>query len=231
MPSKLTKIDIGKRAIYNYHVLGNKNNLKIDMQIVNAWYPQTAHQEEIYILNNLLKLANGRDGEYIELSEHTFPLAFMTAGSIPQTNESGELLGIKNNKNAIQQACLRFEDFSGRKLVTGKPLYLAVNFAGKLELEDQISLSRFQCADISQKLEELLRVLTESADLIENNTNAITNELLELKELIKEQGKPSVIKALSTTNDIASVLSVIIDIVPAAAKFGTDLLKSLKAIL
>ncbi len=226
MSSNLTKIDVGKRAIYNYHVLGDKNNSKTNMQIVDAWYPKTAHQEEIYILNNLLKLANGRDGEYIELSEYTFLLAFMTAGDIPKMDESGNLLGYRKNANAVQQALLRFEDFSNRKLVTGKPLYLAVNFAGKLELEDQISLSKVQNEYISQNIEDLLKILTGSTELLADNVNLIIKELRELEELIKEENRPSVAKTLSTTNDIASIIGMIAENVPIAAKLGVNLVKT-----
>lgn len=227
MPSKLTRIDVGKRAIYNYHVLGNKNNSKTNMQIVDAWYPKTAHQEEIYILNNLLKLANGRDGEYIELNEHTFSLAFMTAGDILQIDESGNFLGFRKNDNAIQQAFYRFEDFSNRKLVTGKPLYLAVTFTGKLELEDQISLSKAQNEYISQNIEDLLKILTGSTELLSDNVNLFITELRKLEELIKEANRPSVNKTLSMTNDITSILSTIVEKTPIAVKLGIDLIKNL----
>ena len=226
MPSNLTKIDIGKRAIYNYHVLGSKNNSKINMQIVDAWYPKTAHQEEIYILNNLLKLANGRDGEDIELSEHTFPLAFMTAGDIPEKDELGNLLGYRKNDNAVQQAVLRFEDFSNRKLVTGNPLCLVVNFAGKLELENQISFSKAQNEYISQNIEELLKILTGGTELLADNVNLIIKELRELEELIKEENRPSVAKTLSTTNDIASIIGMIAEKAPIVAQLGINLVNT-----
>ena len=231
MSSNLTKIDVGKRAIYNYHVLGNKNNSKMNMQIVDAWYPKTAYQEEIYILNNLLKLANGRDGEYIELSEHTFSLAFMTAGDIPKMDESGNLLGFRKNGNAVQQALLRFKDFSNRQLVTGKPLYLAVTFAGKLELEDQISLSKAQNEYISQNIEELLKILTGSTELLADNVNLIIKELRELKELIKEENRPSVAKTLSTTNDITSIIGVIAEKAPIVAQLGINLVKTIASVI
>ena len=42
--------DVGKRAIYNYHVNEQIENKKVSMEIVENWYPQSYHQKEIFIL-------------------------------------------------------------------------------------------------------------------------------------------------------------------------------------
>ena len=103
---------------------------------------------------------------------------------------------------------------------------MAVNFAGKLELEDQISLSKVQNEYISQNIEDLLKILTGSTELLADNVNLIIKELRELEELIKEENRPSVAKTLSTTNDIASIIGMIAENVPIAAKLGVNLVKT-----
>ena len=75
-----SKVDIGKRAIYNYHVNHDKTNQKVPYEAVECWYPQTVHQERIFILNKLKELSGGTDGKIVELTEQTAPLLFMTAG-------------------------------------------------------------------------------------------------------------------------------------------------------
>ena len=52
----LSKVDVGKRDVYTYHVLNSTQSTKVDMNVVEAWFPKTAHQEEIFILNKYQKL-------------------------------------------------------------------------------------------------------------------------------------------------------------------------------
>ena len=99
--------------------------------------------------------------------------------------------------------------------------------AGKLELENQISLSKAQNEYISQNIEDLLKILTGSTELLADNVNLIIKELRKLEELIKEANRPSVTKTLSMTNDITSILSTIVEKTPIAVKLGIDLIKNL----
>lgn len=71
--------DVGKRAIYNYHVNEQIENKKVSMEIVENWYPQSYHQKEIFILSKIRKLCNGFDGTDIKVSDQELPLLFMTA--------------------------------------------------------------------------------------------------------------------------------------------------------
>lgn len=83
--------DIGKRAIYNYHVNDSLINEKVSMDIVKNWYPQNFHQKEIFILNKMKELCDGLDGVDIRMTQQTLPLLFMTEEWTEQ--KAGKLFG------------------------------------------------------------------------------------------------------------------------------------------
>ncbi len=214
----LSKVDVGKRDVYTYHVLNSTQSTKVDMNVVEAWFPKTAHQEEIFILNKLLSLANWRDGQYISFTEHTLPLAFMTACSKPNYNKAGELLGYMPNKEAVSLAVSRFNDFAARGLISGRANYFAVNFSGKLELEERVNISDSRCAEIVDSLQRLTDAMKMETELHNACTKLLSNEINELLELLKKQDKPSAKNLLSVANDATSLCSFTAKAIPAALK-------------
>lgn len=46
------KINIGLRSIYNFHV-GNELHRRVNMDVVEGWYPENIVQQEYYILKRI----------------------------------------------------------------------------------------------------------------------------------------------------------------------------------
>lgn len=214
----LSKVDVGKRDVYTYHVLNSTQSTKVDMNVVEAWFPKTAHQEEIFILNKLLSLANWRDGQYISFTEHTLPLAFMTACSKSNYNKAGEFLGYMPNKEAVSLAVSRFNDFSARGLITGRANYFAVSFSGKLELEERVNISDSRCAEIVDSLQHLTDAIEMETEMRNVCTKVLSSEINELVELLKKKDKPSAKNLISVANDATSLCTFTAKAIPAALK-------------
>lgn len=211
----LSKVDVGKRDVYTYHVLNSTQSTKVDMNVVEAWFPKTAHQEEIFILNKLLSLANWRDGQYISFTRRTLPLAFMTACSKPNYNKAGELLGYMPNKEAGNLAVSRFNDFSARGLISGRANYFAVSFSGKLELEERVDISDSRCAEIANSILTLRETINSSIEYHNKDTELLMDNMKRLIELLEGQNKPTVKNFLSVANDTTSLFSSAVSVAPA----------------
>lgn len=211
----LSKVDVGKRDVYTYHVLNSTQSTKVDMNVVEAWFPKTAHQEEIFILNKLLSLSNWRDGQYISFTERTLPLAFMTAYSKLNYNKAGELLGYMPNKEAVNLAVSRFNDFSARGLISGRANYFAVSFSGKLELEERVDIPDSRCAEIANSILTLRETINSSIEYHNKDTELLMDNLKRLIELLEGQNKPSVKNFLSVANDTTSLFSSAVSVAPS----------------
>lgn len=211
----LSKVDVGKRDIYAYHVLNSTQSIKVDMKVVEAWFPKTAHQEEIFVLNKLLSLANWMDGQYISFTAHTLPLAFMTTCSKPNYNKAGEFLGYMHNKEAPSLAVSRFNNFAARGLVEGRPNCFAVSFSGRLKLEEQVNISDSCCAEIADSILTLRETIDSSIEYHNKNTELLMDNMKRLIELLEGQNKPTVKNFLSVANDTTSLFSSAVSVAPA----------------
>lgn len=96
----MLRFDMGSRRIYTYHVLGEVKNIGINMKIVEEWFPKTAKAMEIYILSNLLNRMGGEDSRWKRFETQEFPLLFMTARFIQQTDSHGKVFYVDNEEYA-----------------------------------------------------------------------------------------------------------------------------------
>lgn len=216
MSKRLLTYDLGKRAIYNYFVLDSSDNRTANLDIVNAWYPQTAKQEEIFILQKLLSIAHGKDGERFELSEYQFQLAFMVSDYKAVYKKTGELVGYQRDRDAIRRAINRFQDFEARGLVEGQPANLSVTFSGRLALEEKLYGSQRDIQKAQEVFAQLSQSILDIARQQNNNSDEIAQQLKEIIEFLKNQTSPSVGQVLSTIDTTASLFEKIKDGIPIA---------------
>ena len=80
------KTDLGKRAIYNFHVRDDMNDVKVSPSVVDCWYPTSPKQEEILILNKMRNLSEGFDGTPVKIAESRLCLLFMTGNYSKTSN-------------------------------------------------------------------------------------------------------------------------------------------------
>ncbi|WP_294338113.1 hypothetical protein [uncultured Clostridium sp.] len=172
-------IDVGTRAMYNYHVNKTLNNGKVDEKIINAWKPTSAEEEKIYILNRILEKAKGYDGVKVMCRESEFPLLFLTNGWDCINLKSGKTIYQANRTRAMMNARSRFEDFKRRGLIEGNIGSLAITFMGKEILEQKIDVKQVvqkEMDEFTEKLEEYIETSGIERKKIIDGLNEIRKE-------------------------------------------------------
>lgn len=169
--AKKQKTDLGKRAIYNYHVRNDVNNARVPTAIVDCWYPTSPKQEEILILSKMRSLTKGRDGVQVRIPEVNRPSLFMTGG-YTQTNDG---MYIFEQDVVIRRTHSRFHDFTARGLLEGAIGAPAITFSGLRQLEDLVAFD--DSAD---------DVIREFVAVVRENTSAMQAHDQKLIELLKE---------------------------------------------
>lgn len=210
-----SKKNIGKRQIYNYHIIDGDHNVdkKIPMKLVDSWYPESYTEYEIFILNKMKNLCKGEDGTDIILSVKNLSLLFMTAEWKYDKN------GYYENKERIfNRTRSRFDDFKRKGYITGNYECFQVTMTGLEKLEDPITLD-------SNKQDELQKII-DSLNESEDNSMKRHRELIELLQDLKVDDSKSFSDYLSDTNVIVSmahnmpeILSNIIKVVRVLTKF------------
>lgn len=134
--TKKQKTDLGKRAIYNYHVRNDGDNVRVPRAVVDCWYPTSPKQEEILILSKMRNLTKGRDGVPVRIPERNLCSLFMTGGY----TETDDGMYILEQDVVIQRTRSRFHDFAGRGLLEGTIDAPAITFSGLRQLEDLVTV-------------------------------------------------------------------------------------------
>lgn len=133
---KKQKTNLGKRAIYNYHVRNDVNNVRVPTAIVDCWYPTSPKQEEILILSKMCNLTEARDGVQVCISEANLPSLFMTGGY----TKTADGMYVYEQDVVVQRTRSRFRDFAGRGLLEGTIDAPAITFSGLRQLEDLVTV-------------------------------------------------------------------------------------------
>ena len=194
-----SKVDIGKRAIYNYHVNHDKTNQKVPYEAVECWYPQTVHQERIFMLNKLKELSGGTDGKIVELTEQTAPLLFMTAG-YDETKKGF----VQNRKLSIKRAISRYEDFERKGYIEGDILHVGITFSGLEQLEKMVILDD----ETEKALYEMMVAIQRCLETSNRQTEQLNQIIMSLQAQNK---KPDTTKSgvISRIADISTVVSAV----------------------
>lgn len=211
---KPSKEDVGKRAIYNYHVNNSVDNKKVSMDIVRNWYPTNFHQKEIFILSKMKELCDGLDGTDIEMTEQTLPLLFMTE----EWTETKDGKYQQDKRQILRRAKNRFDDFEHRGYITGSYGCLQFTFSGMEKLEEYVDVKPDVTAQIQEIIEELKRSTDESIERYDGLINILQDIKSEPKRFSEY---------ISDLSNIASIAGTVPAIIP---QIGV-LLKNLVRIL
>lgn len=133
--AKKHKTDLGKRAIYNYHVRNDGNNVRVSPAVVDCWYPTSLKQEEILILSKMCSLAKGLDGVQLRIPNANLPSLFMTGGY----TETADGMFVYEQDVVARRTRSRFHDFVGRGLLEGTIGAPVIKFSGLRQLEDLVT--------------------------------------------------------------------------------------------
>ena len=197
--------DVGKRAIYNYHVNEQIENKKVSMEIVENWYPQSYHQKEIFILSKIRKLCNGFDGRDIKVSDQELPLLFMTAEW--NTTKNGKY--IQNRNQILRRAISRFDDFEHQGYITGTYGRFQFTFSGMKKLEDLVIMK----PDINQNIEQVIEEIRKENEKSSTRYEELISVLQDIKNTPKNYGE-----YISDLANIATIGSIIPSAVPKVGK-------------
>lgn len=194
------KTDIGKRAIYNFHVNNDTNNRKVSPIIVDCWYPATPRQTEVLILSKMSELSKGRDGVPVRITQNLLPSLFMT-GCYTQTKD-GQY--VADEPLIWQQTRSRYQDFVDRKLMGGTLSAPTITFSGLRQLDDMVTIDN--SAEI--EIRELVASLRKNIDEMQQQSV----QLEKLVEILNEQmEKPEKSKGEIVSNmaNIATIIGTI----------------------
>lgn len=202
--AKKQKTDLGKRAIYNYHVRNDRNNVRVSPAVVDCWYPTSPKQEEILILSKMRSLTKARDGVQVRISEANLPSLFMTGGY----TKTADGMYIYEQDVVIRRTRSRFHDFAGRGLLEGVIGAPAITFSGLRQLEDLVAFD-----------DSAYDVIREFVAAVRENTSAMQahdQKLIELLEGLESQiSVPE--KKKGDVVSMAANVATIIGAVPAVA--------------
>lgn len=213
----MLRFDMGSRRIYTYHVLGEVKNIGINMKIVEEWFPKTAKAMEIYILSNLLNRMGGEDSRWKRFETQEFPLLFMTARFIQQTDSHGKVFYV-DNKNAQNEAITRANDFCRMGLIEMKGHRLSVTFSGKRRLEDLIDFSGGTQDKVVRSIDEMMNLLSSQHKELMDFQSLFSlklDEIVSLKNAIKNNQSAKISDVLSVTNDACSLLTQLYEVAPS----------------
>lgn len=202
--AKKQKTDLGKRAIYNYHVRNDRNNVRVPPAVVDCWYPTSPKQEEILILSKMCNLTKGRDGVQVYISEANLPSLFMTGGYTKTTDG----MYVYEQDVVMQRTRSRFHDFAGRGLLEGNISAPAITFSGLRQLEDLVTVD--ESAD--DVIREFIVAVRENMSAMQQHGQRL-DELLEKLEsqiTVPEKKKGDVVS-------MAANMATVIGTVPAVA--------------
>ena len=206
--------DIGKRAIYNYHVNDSLINEKVSMDIVKNWYPQNFHQKEIFILNKMKELCDGLDGVDIRMTQQTLPLLFMTE----EWTETKDGRYRHDKSQILKRAQNRFDDFEHRGYITGNYGCLQFTFSGMEKLEEYVEIK----PDVNEKIQQIIDELERNTDESIERYDKLINILQDIKSEPKRFSE-----YISDLGNIASIAGTIPTIVPRVGGLLSNLVRIL----
>jgi len=206
--AKKYKTDLGKRAIYNYHVRNDGNNGRVSPFVVDCWYPTSPKQEEILILSKLRNLTSGRDGIPVRIPEQNLYSLFMTGGY----TETADGMYVIEQNVIIQRTRSRFHDFAGRGLLEGTISAPAITFSGLRQLEDLVTVDS-----------SLNDIIYEFIDAVRQNTLAMQQhgqkfelllERLESQLEASEKKKCDVVSMVASIATIIGTIPTLVNMIP-----------------
>lgn len=202
--AKKQKTDLGKRAIYNYHVRNDGNNARVSPAVVDCWYPTSPKQEEILILSKMRSLTKGRDGVPVRIAEANLYSLFMTGGY----TKTADGMYIYEQDVVMQRTRSRFHDFAGRGLLEGAISAPAITFSGLRQLEDLVTVD--ESAD--DVIREFIAAVRENTSAMQQHGQRLDGllEKLESQITVPEKKKGDVVS-------MAANVATIIGTVPAVA--------------
>lgn len=203
------KTDLGKRAIYNFHVRDDMNDVKVSPSVVDCWYPTSPKQEEILILNKMRNLSEGFDGTPVKIAESRLCLLFMT-GNYSKTSNG---MYVFDQNGIIMRTRSRFRDFVNRGLLEGSINSPAITFSGLRQLERLVTDSE----SINNFTHEFLNVVRENRSMITRHEKQIDKllEKLEVQIATSEKNNRDVVAMAADVVSILSIVPSIMDKIPA----------------
>lgn len=195
------KTDLGRRAIYNYHVRKDENNARVSPAVVDCWYPTSPKQEEVLILSKMCNLAEGRDGVPVHIAEVNLPSLFMTGGY----TKTADGMYVSERDVVIRRTRSRFRDFAGRGLLEGSIGAPAITFSGLRQLEDLVTFD--DSAD--DVIRALIASVRENTSAMQEHGHKLDGLLNALESQIAAQEKKK-----GDVVSMAANVATIIDAVP-----------------
>ena len=205
--AKKQKTDLGRRAIYNYHVREDGNNARVSPAVVDCWYPTSPKQEEILILSKMRSLAKGRDGVPIRIAEVNLPSLFMTGGY----TKTADGMYVFERDVVMRRTRSRFHDFTGRGLLEGSIGAPAITFSGLRQLEDLVTFD--DSAD--DVIREFIATVRENTFAMQAHGQKLDGLLgaLESQIAVPEKKKGDVV---SMAANVATIIGTVPTVVSAA---------------
>ena len=206
--AKKQKTDLGKRAIYNYHVRNDGNNARVPPAVVDCWYPTSPKQEEILILSKMRNLTKGRDGVQVRISEANLPSLFMTGGY----TKTADGMYIYEQGVVMQRTRSRFHDFAGRGLLEGVIGAPAITFSGLRQLEDLVAFD--DSAD--DVIREFVAAVRENTSAMQSHDQKLIGLLegLESQISVAEKKKGDVVTMAANVATIIGTVPTVANAVP-----------------
>ena len=133
----ICRYDVGKADAYRYY---NNVNGKVDQFLLDSWYPCSAVESQIFILNKIYNLAGKRDGVYVNIHDSQLSSLYLTC-EYNFDESTGKY--IKPSADSIRyRTKKRYDDFVYRHLILDKSINFAgLTFSGVLLLEKLLNES------------------------------------------------------------------------------------------
>lgn len=215
------KTDLGKRAIYNYHVRDDGNNARVAPTVVDCWYPTSPKQEEILILSKMRSLTKGRDGVPVRITENNIPSLFMTGGY----TEAPDGMYICEQDIVIRRTRSRFHDFAGRGLLEGSIAAPAITFSGLRQLEDLVAVDNSTDTIIS----EFIAAVRENTLAMQQHGQQLYGllEKLESQVSVSEKKKGDIVSIAANVATIIGTVPTVASMVPGVKNVIHQLFESI----
>ena len=213
------KINIGLCSIYNFHV-GNELYRRVNMDVVEEWYPENTVQQEYYILKRIRELADGKDGYkvYLKNPENIAALYMTYITPVYTTPDGKTRYSIKPEylAESVQRARERFADMNRRGLVSGNTTSPSITFSGMQKLDSVVADDNYKV--VADSLCELKSALIRSNEIGEEQL-AVLNEIVD-----------STTEKI-TVSDCMEKVNNAVDFVSNAVKIVTGVNKAMPAIM